>query len=333
MKYFLIAVLCVSLISCNSKREKEFYFYEGPIQGTTFHITYEWDKDLARQIDSLLQNFNKSLSNYDPNSKISQFNQNLNNETDDLVVAMIESAQKVYDNTNGAFDITVAPIVNAWGFGWVRDNNNQIPDSMQIDSLLRYVGMNKVRLENNLLVKDYPQTMIITNAIAQGLSVDYVSEYLFELGVRNFLVEIGGEVFCFGVNNKKEPWRIGIDKPIEGSGQQDRENQIIINLSGKAIATSGNYRKFVEDGKEKYGHSIDPRTGYPAQNELLSVSVIGENCMECDAYATAFMVAGLDESLKIAEGIKGIEAYFIYIDQDSNVRTIATSGFETYTLE
>lgn len=330
MKYFFIVLLFISLLSCHNKKEKEFLFYEGYIQGTTFHITYEWDQDLAPKIDSLLLNFNKSLSNYDSESQISKINANIAIEVDDLVSEMLETAQNINLETDGAFDVTIAPIVNEWGFGWIKKDNIIVPDSLIIDSLLKFVGMNKIKIENSKIIKQFPQTMIITNAIAQGLSVDYISDYFFKLGIKNFLVEIGGEVYCFGVNQASEPWRIGIDKPIEGSGVSDRENQIIINLSGKAIATSGNYRKFIDNGKDKFGHSIDPRTGYPAQNELLSVSVIGDNCMECDAYATAFMVAGLSKSVEIAERINNIEAYFIYIDSENSVKAKCTSGFAKF---
>ncbi len=333
MKYLSIFIISILLISCQTKEKKEYRFYEGPIQGTTFHITYEWHTDLSEQIDSLLQAFNKSLSNFDPNSHISKINKNETNELDALSFEMLETARMVYENTNGAFDITVAPIVNAWGFGWTGKSENIIPDSLTIDSLLQFVGMNKIKIQNSKLIKDNPNTMIVTNAIAKGLSVDYVSDYLFKLGLENFLVEIGGEIYCFGENQNGKSWRIGIDKPIEGSSEYNRENQIIITLSGKAIATSGNYRRYIESGKEKFGHSIDPRTGHSALNSVLSVSVIGYNCMECDAFATGFMVEGLEKSIQITESIDNIEAYFIYLDKDNEVKSIASSGFEKHIAE
>jgi thiamine biosynthesis lipoprotein len=328
MKLLLLAICCAFLVSCSNPSKKQYMYYEGPIQGTSFHITYEWDLDLAKEIDSLLLNFNKSLSNYDPQSVISRINYNESNETDALVEEMFQTSARVFKETDGAFDITVAPIVNAWGFGWMRNDANLLPNSNQIDSLLEFVGMDKIKIENSKIIKENPNTMFVTNAIAQGLSVDYVSDYFFKLGIANFLVEIGGEIYCFGVNNSGEPWRIGIDKPIEGSSYEDRENQIIINLSGKAIATSGNYRKFIENNGEKLGHSIDPRTGYPEENNLLSVSVISNNCMDSDAFATGFMVCGLDKSIEIAERIENLDAYFIYIDNDNITKSKWTSGFD-----
>jgi thiamine biosynthesis lipoprotein len=330
MKYFAILCSVIILISCAPKKENKYYFYEGPIQGTTFHITYEWNKDLAPQIDSLLNNFNKSLNNYDPNSTISKINKNETSQTDELFVEMFEASRLVYDKSNGAFDITLAPVINEWGFGWIKKSNENIPDSLKIVELLQFVGMDKISIVNGKVVKQYPETMLISNAIAQGLSVDYVADYFFKLGLENFLIEIGGEVYCFGLNSRGEDWKIGVDKPIEGSGYEDRENQIIINLSGKAIATSGNYRKYIENGNQKYGHSFDPRTGFPAENELLSVSVVSESCMMCDAWATAFMVCGLEESKKILRTLENIEAYFIYIDKDGNTQTYMTKGFEKF---
>ncbi len=333
MRAAFIFILCSVLFSCANAPKKVYYFYEGPIQGTTFHITYEWNKDLALQIDSLLQNFNTSLSNYDENSVVSKINYNKSQETDELFVRMFNTSYQVYEKSDGAFDITIAPIVNAWGFGWIKKPEKIVPDSLEISQMLKYVGMNKMHIENGKLMKDFSESMIVTNAIAQGLSVDYVSDYLFKLGLTNFLVEIGGEVYCYGVNSRGEPWRIGVDKPIENSSYDDRENQIIINLSGYAIATSGNYRKYIENNNQKYGHSMDPRTGFSAVNSLLSVSVIGESCMLCDAWATAFMVSGLDKSLEILKTNNEIEAYFIYEDNNGNSKVVMSDGFKKYISE
>ncbi|MDD3741303.1 MAG: FAD:protein FMN transferase [Bacteroidales bacterium] len=328
---FLLTLLV--LFSCGNNRKKVYRYYEGPIQGTYFHITYEWHEDLSEEIDSLLQNFNKSLSNYDTTSVISKINYNKSNSTDELFIKMFQTSLEVYQKSEGAFDITVAPIVNLWGFGWTKNPEHYIPDSMEIKESLKYVGMDKFKLEKGKITKLFPESMMVSNAIAQGLSVDYVSDYLFDLGLKNFLVEIGGELYCFGVNSKANEWRIGIDKPIENSNYNSRENQIIINVSGKAIATSGNYRKYIENNNQKFGHSIDPRTGYPAENSLLSVTVISESCMYCDAWATAFMVCGLDKSLEIAENDSDIEAYFIYEDKNGKTQSRMTSGFKKYVCD
>jgi thiamine biosynthesis lipoprotein len=311
----------------------KYRFHEGPIQGTTFHITYEWYKDLSSEIDSLLHTFNTFLSNYDQNSVISKINNNETNDVNELISDMIVTSSEVYKVTDGAFDITIAPIANLWGFGWIKKEEQSVPDSMVVDSVLQYVGMEKIRIEDHKIYKSAPGVTIIGNAIAQGLSADYVSGYFAGLGIKNFLVEIGGEVYCSGVNPEKNVWRIGIDKPIENTGYDYRERQLIVCLNNKGIATSGNYRKFLNDGNKKYGHSIDPRTGYPAENSLLSVSVISESAMLSDAYATAFMVLGLERSMEITETLSNFEAFFIYLDENNNEATTFSSGFEKYVYE
>lgn len=330
MKIFISLICCLLVFSCIRKEEKNYKFHEGPIQGTMFHITYEWDKDLSKEIDSLLQTFNSYLSNYDPNSIISKINYNTSDKLNDLVSKMIITSFEVNENTDGAFDITIAPIANLWGFGWEKKQSNIIPDSTQIDSLMQFVGMDKIAIHNNLIRKSYSEVMIIGNAIAQGLSADYVSDYFNELGLENYIIEIGGEVYCKGVNSKNIPWRVGIDKPIENSGYENRESQLIVSLSNKAIATSGNYRKYIENGGKKLGHSIDPRTGYPAENSLLCVSVISNSTMISDAYATAFMVLGLEKSMQITENLDDFESYFIYIDSNGNEDVAYSSGFSDY---
>ncbi len=336
--YFLILSLIVFfvIVSCDNSSKKVYRYYEGPVQGTYFHITYEWDKDLSSEIDSLLQNFNKSLSNYDSLSVISKLNYNLSDEVDELSEKMFKKSFEVYKITDGAFDITVAPIANLWGFGWkkssdsMKNDNNEIPDSALIAETLVYVGMDKVKIKNKKLIKTYPETMFISNAIAQGLSVDYVAEYFLKLGLKNFLIEIGGEIYCYGLNSKAENWKIGIDKPIEGTDYSNRENQVIISISGKGLATSGNYRKYKQNGNKKYGHSLDPRTGYPAENSLLSVTVVADDCMTADAFATAFMVVGLEKALQIIDSLKNIDAYLIFLDQQGKERVIYSDGFKEY---
>ena len=333
MKTYLFSIFLLLIIvsSCNEKEKMNYYLASGPIQGTMYNITYEWSEDLSSEIDSLLQTFNKSLSNYDANSTISRINRNETDIADQLFLEMFYASLEVYNNTDGYFDITIAPIANLWSFGWKNNKANEITKEV-IDSLLQYVGMNKVQMQGKYVIKDKPEIQFIGNAIAQGQSVDYVSNYLKGLGVKNFLVEIGGEIYCEGVNSSGSKWRIGIDKPIEESGYDDRQNQAIVILSGKAIATSGNYRKFVEQNGVKFGHSINPVTGYPAENSLLSVTVIADKCILADAYATAFMVTGLHRAIEIVEAEQGIEAYFIYLDGDSP-SDYATKGFKDYLPE
>ncbi|MDL2262394.1 FAD:protein FMN transferase [Bacteroidales bacterium OttesenSCG-928-I21] len=327
---FLFIFILFFIFSCGSETKVKYRHHEGPIQGTMFHITYEWNEDLSYQIDSLLKKFNSFLSNYDSNSIISKINNNETDEINELIAEMITATETVHRNTDGAFDITVAPLANLWGFGWIKKDKNTTPSHNEIDSVLQYVGIEKITITDNKIIKSNPKLAIIGNAIAQGLSVDYISNYFFELGLKNFLVEIGGEIYCSGVNSQNKEWQIGIDKPIENTGYDKREQQLIVELQNKAIATSGNYRKFIQNGNKKYGHTIDPRTGYPAENSLLSVSVISNSAMLSDAYATAFMVLGWEQSLQIVEKLENLEAFFIYLDYDNNETIVFTSGFKHY---
>ena len=345
IKALLQLILCCIIISCNGasnrpanidyNNKSEYKFHEGPIQGTYFHITYEWNEDLSNKIDSLLDTFNSYLSNFDSNSIISKINNNSDYEINDLVKKMIETSTEIYNNTNGAFDITVSPLVNIWNFGWEKNatDENKIPKKETIDSLLQYVGMNKIKIDGTKVIKSNKNITIISSAIAKGLSADYISDYFLNLGLKNYLIEIGGEIFCKGVNSRGGPWVIGIDKPVEDHGYNDRENQLIIKITNIGLATSGNYRKFFKKDGKRYGHTIDPRTGYPAENSMLSATVISNNAMTSDGYATAFMVMGIEDALKLAEKLENVEAYFIYMDENNNEKTIHTSGFDKFILK
>ena len=327
VKIFLgLTIFAIVAASCS--RKAEYIKYSGPTQGTMFNITYCSDANYNAEIDSLLQAFCRSLSNYDSTSLISRINRNETDSLDALAEEFFRVSKEVWANTDGYFDVTVAPIVNAWGFGWKR-HETHIPDSTEIDSLLQHIGMDKLEIANGKIVKHDPDIQIITNAIAQGMSVDYVSDFLKSKGITNFLVEIGGEIYCSGINAKGAKWNIGVDKPIEGSGYEYRENQIVIHMSDMAVNTSGNYRKFIEEGGKKFGHSINPTTGYPAENEMISATVVYPDCIRSDAYATAFMVMGAEKAMKIVESIDGMEAYFI-IHENGETKTMESKGFSIY---
>ncbi|MBQ4475672.1 MAG: FAD:protein FMN transferase [Bacteroidales bacterium] len=324
--YLGIAIVALLATSCD--RKTEYIKYSGPTQGTMFNITYCSDTNYNTEIDSLLQAFCRSLSNYDSTSLISRINRNETDSLDALTEEFFKVSKEVWANTDGIFDVTVAPIVNAWGFGWKR-HETHIPDSTEIDSLLQHIGMDKLEITNGRILKHDPDIQIITNAIAQGMSVDYISNFLKSKGINNFLVEIGGEIYCSGKNAQGRDWNIGVDKPIEGTGYEYRENQIVIHLSDMAVNTSGNYRKFIEDGGKKFGHSINPTTGYPAENEMISATVVYPDCRRADAYATACMVMGAEKAMKIVESIDGMEAYFI-VHEDGETKTVESSGFMKY---
>ena len=309
----LITILFTGLIliSCNQKPKTYYLSFGGFTQGTTYNITYESSDSINYQnkIEILLAEFDSSLSTYNRLSLISKINYNESNITDEYIRTVFNKASEVYKNTYCAFDITVAPLVNAWGFGF--ENKGEITNA-KIDSILKFVGFQNLCLKDTIITKSDPRVMIDVNAIAQGYSVDVVADFLEEQNIINYLVEIGGEVKTKGFNKKGKEWRIGIDKPVDNNNIPGDNLQAIVKLSNKSLATSGNYRKFYERNGIKYSHTIDPKTGYPVTHSLLSATVIANDCITADAYATAFMVMGLDKAYNLAEKLPDIEAVFIY---------------------
>lgn len=250
-----------------------------------------------------------SLSSFNKNSIISKINRNENVECDSMFIEVYKKALMISKETNGAFDITVAPLVNAYGFGY-----KKMKSSINIDSLMQYVGYEKLNLVNNKIIKSNQNIQLITSAIAKGYGVDVVARFLEKKGITNYLVEIGGETRCLGNSENHSKWRIGIDKPIDDVTAQNRKIEDVIEMNSGSLATSGNYRNYyIKDGV-KYAHTIDPRTGESVTHTVLSVSIKAKACMDADAYATAFMVLGLDSSKKIIDANNNIEALIIYAE-------------------
>jgi thiamine biosynthesis lipoprotein len=321
--YFILLVLLASLSACSGELIK----IAGETQGTSYHITYKSynGENYKNEIDSVLHDFDMSLSTYKPASIISRINSNDKTAiADEYFIEVFNKSVEVAKETAGAFDITVAPIVNAWGFGFT---DKASIDSTLIDSLLQFVGIEKVRLSGNKVVKSKPEIMLDCNAIAQGYSVDVISAYLESQGIKNYLVEIGGELNAKGKKNNNELWKVGIDKPLDNSSENNRELQVILQLENKSLATSGNYRKFYEKGGAKYAHSIDPKTGYPVQHNLLSVTIIADDCMSADAYATACMVMGLEKSKEFLKQHPELDAYLISSSNKEEYEIFETKGF------
>jgi thiamine biosynthesis lipoprotein len=323
-------IILVSLLSCSSQ-SLEYHSYSGQIFGTTFSIKYEYKsgKSLDNQIMEVLQEFNSSLSNYDPKSVISRVNQNDQSvELDQYFIKCFTRAQEISLLTDGAFDITVAPLVNLWGFGFTQ-KDSVYPEL--IDSLLRVTGFEKVKLVEGRIVKENPGIMLDVSAIAKGYGVDVVSEFLESKGIRNYLVEIGGELNCKGLSQRNDSWRVGIDKPIESL--LDREIQAVLALSNISMATSGNYRQFYVENGVKYSHTIDPKSGYPVRHSLLSATVLTKDCMSADAYATAFMVMGFEKAKRIIESNPDLEAFLIISEDADNLITWASEGAKIWIAE
>ncbi|HEY3370202.1 MAG TPA: FAD:protein FMN transferase [Prolixibacteraceae bacterium] len=333
MKFTFLALISILLMASCRDKKSEYLKISGFAQGTTYHITYENsnNKDYSTDIDSILKAFDRSLSIYDSTSIISRINNNDPTvEADNWFVEVFNKSAEVNIVSGGAFDITVGPVVSAWGFG-----NGPVAkhDTAYIDSLLQYVGMDKVKLEGHKVIKQYPGVKIDVNAIAQGYSVDVVCDFFKEKGIKNYLVEIGGEVRGKGTNGKDKLWHIGIDRPSEGNMMPGNDLEAIIEIDNKALATSGNYRKFfVEDGV-KYAHTIDPKTGFPARNTLLSATVVCDDCITADAWATAFMVVGIDKSKELLSKLKGIEVYFVYSNPEGVYEVYFSEGMKKMIVE
>jgi len=315
----------------NQTPEQQYYKISGFTQGTTYTIVYSTDNeaDYSQAIDSLLSAFNMSLSIYEEQSLISRINNNDSTVVaDQWLLQVVEKGKEISKATDGAFDMTVGALVSAWGFGY-KDTAAISPHL--IAELLQYVDYTGIEIQNGKILKKQPQIKIDANAIAQGFSVDIVAEFLDNCGVMNYMVEIGGELCVKGRNPEGEAWKIGIDKPIENSNATDRELQTVLLMNAdslKALATSGSYRRFYEKNGIKYSHTIDPKTGYPVKHNLLSVTVLTNNCLSADAYATAFMVMGWEKSLTFVEQQPNMEAYFIIADTVGSFRTVATKGFK-----
>lgn len=322
-----ITLFLLLLFFSACKQEGKYISNEGFIYGTVYHTTYESPngRDLQKGIEAVLNELNKSMSTFDSTSTISKVNKNEDTELDKYFLTIFNKAQEISEITDGAFDITVAPMVNAWGFGF--KHKEQVTPKL-IDSLKDLVGYQKVWIENGRLVKENPNTMLDCSAIAKGFASDLAGQYLKEKGCQNYMVEIGGEVVAKGKNAKGKYWSIGISKPDDNEFFSGQKLKAIMQLNGKALATSGNYRNYyVEDGV-KYAHTINPKTGYPVQHSLLSTTVLADDCMTADAYATAFMVSGLEKSIEIANAKNDLEVYFIYSDEEGKYKTYASEGFK-----
>lgn len=298
---------------------------EGQIFGTFYHITYQNDSSIQTDILAELQKVDNALSMFNKESIISHINRGENVETNEMFESVFNLAEKISDNTEGAFDITVAPLVNAWGFGFKTGNP---PTKQTVDSLRAIVGYKKVKLANHRITKSDARVMLDCSAIAKGYGCDVVARLLEKRGIKNYMVEIGGEVVTHGISEKRLPWKIGVTKPSDDSLNVNNELQTVLNVKDRAMATSGNYRNFYYRGGKKYAHTIDPATGYPVQHSILSATVLAKHCAEADAYATAFMVMGMEKAKKVLEKHPELMAYLIYSDDKGNLQVWYSPSME-----
>lgn len=300
----------------------------GLIFGTVYKVTYQHAHNLKEEIEAELKRFDGSLSPFNDTAIITRINRNEDVIADSFFINVFHRSMEISKETNGAFDITVAPLANVWGFGFKKGT---FPDSVLIDSLLEITGYDKVELSaEGKVVKQDPRIMLSCSAVAKGYAVDVIAHLLEKKGISNFMADIGGEVVVRGRNPQDGLWRIGINKPVDDSLAVNQELQTILKITDSGIATSGNYRNYYYKDGKKYAHTIDPRTGYPVQHNILSATVISKDCMSADAYATAFMVMGLEEAKRFADMHPDIDACFIYTDKDGKLQTFLTKGMKKY---
>lgn len=305
---FLAFLIVGTVVIVGRQSDMEYLSIHGMVFGTTYNITYQSDQKLDEGVKDVLQEVDDALSPFNPRSVITAVNENRKVKLNTMFTEVYNRAMEVSAATDGAFDITVAPLVNQWGFGF---KTKQFPNRHDIDSIMQFVGYEKTRLEDGRVVKDDPRMMLDCSSIAKGYGCDKVAEYLRSKGVENYMVEIGGEIVVKGRNPRGQKWKIGVNKPVNDSLAVNHDMQAVLNISDCAMATSGNYRNFyIKDGK-KYAHTVDPKTGYPIQHNILSATVIAPDCTTADAFATAFMVMGLDRARKVLDKRSDVIAYFI----------------------
>ena len=324
-----LAILIIGTVIILQK-QPPFRSNEGLVFGTVYKITYQHHDDLHQGIKEVLMEVDNSLSPYNKNSIITRINHNEDTTLNKHFTHVFELAQTVSSQTDGAFDISVAPLVNAWGFGF--KHAIEIAPAT-IDSLRQFVGYQKIRIEDGKIVKDDSRLMLDCSSIAKGYGVDMVADYLKSKGVQNYMVDIGGEVVLKGKNPKMKNWRIGINKPVEDSLSINQELQTILETTNIAMATSGNYRKFYYKDGKKYAHTIDPRLGHPVQHNILSATVLAKDCTTADAYATAFMVMGLEKAKAFCEEHPELNAYFICSGEGEKHHIYYTPGMEKYMVK
>lgn len=328
---FLFPLLIFSFFK--GEEQQREYIIRGYAQGTDYSIKYfAGDSVVTRfAVDSILSVIDSSMSLYKPYSLINRFNEtNEGLDVDPHFAAVMRKSFAVYKATKGKFDVTVAPLVQAWGFGPKRIE--RFPDSAKVKQLLQCVGMNNLRLKGNHLTKRKSCISVDLNGIAQGYSVDVVADHLMKKGITAFVVEIGGELRMKGPKPDGSAMRIGIEGPASSSNAEPVIRHVIAINNG-AITTAGNYRKYLQKGAKKIAHLIDPKTGYPLDNALISVTIYAEDAVTADGYDSPVMAMGVEEALDFVASRKGMEAYIIYHRKDGSVADTLTNGFKKMIVE
>ena len=324
--------VAVLLIWGLDDKSKQYFHNEGRVFGTYYNIRYEATEDLEKDIQTAFTDFDNSLSMFNPHSTLSAINANRDTTTNEAFEAMFAEAARVNQLSKGAFDITVAPLVNYWGFGSRGSAPAYSAADQDIDSIRAFVGFDKVKLIDHKIIKFDQRVQLDAGAVAKGQACDMIAQVLRNHDCENYLVDIGGEVVAHGLNSQGEPWHVGITKPnLNNEGAQE-ELQEILAVSDICMATSGNYRNYYYADGERRSHTIDPRTGYPVQHSVLSATVVSSTCMRADALATACMVLGADKALEMMDKAQDAACYLLVAQNDSLV-TITSQKWEEFSTK
>jgi thiamine biosynthesis lipoprotein len=327
MKPFLILLTGLLFFACG--KQERYYLTQGEIFKTTAHIQYKYRRDVGKEIYARLDSFDLSLNPFNPQSILYKVNRNEAVEVDDWFITVFRKAQEIAAMSGGYYDVTAAPLINLWGFGFEKID---AVTPQAIDSLMQFVGYQNVRLDGRKVVKVDSRMQLNFSSIAKGYAVDVTAALLDSYGIQDYMVEIGGEVRTRGKNASGKIWKVEILKPVDDPTGQIRERQEIIALDHCALATSGNYRNFyVREGK-KYAHTINPLTGYPSEEAILSASVLHPDCLTADAWATAFMVLGLDRAVALADSIPDLDYLFIYAGENGDLEEKCSRNFDRLLL-
>ena len=330
MKRVWLIILGLAMLASCGKQPKKMVL-QGLAQGSYYAVTYydEQGRNFQHDIDSIFHAIDMSVNLWVDSSVISKVNRNEETVLDQIFIDNFNIAQKAAELSDGYFDPTISPIVAAWGFSY------KVGDSITpqlIDSLKQLVDYRKVRIENGKVIKENPAMTLDFNAVAQGYTSDLIAAFLDSRGIKNYLVDTGGEIMARGEKPNGKPWIVGIEKPAENE-DSEQVVQTRITLRDKGLVTSGSTRKYVERNGKRYSHCINPKTGYPVEHQLLSVTVLAENSVWADALASICMVMGLEQSLPLIESLEGVEAYYIFVNDDNEFETFSTEGFKTLLID
>lgn len=332
IRNMLWGIMLISLVSCKETRKEPAYYQTNlSVFATEAHIKYYYHKDLGKEIVARLDSFDLSLNPFNDRSIIYKVNNNRAVEVDNWFITCFNKAQEIAAITDGIYDITVAPLINLWGFGF--EGMSQVT-SEKIDSVRQFVGYEKVRLHGRKIVKDDLRLQLNASSLAKGYACDVIAELFDGYGIEHYMIEIGGEIRAKGKNPNNDYWTIAITTPVDDRSGSVRETQEVVYLKDCSLATSGNYRNYYLKDGIKYAHTINPKTGYPAQGNILSASVFYPDCMTADAYATAFMALGLEKAVALAERMPDMNYLFIYDDGEGNLKEIRSVHFaEKYLIK